>query len=79
MRTLAQAQQCPVCKTSLPVQSAVHPNYSLNDVVAKYRQHASAERELARHAPSVEEVLRLSTRIAPQGELQHSSCSLDEC
>ena len=79
LQSLTQAQQCPVCKTSLPVQSAMHPNYSLNDVVAKYRQHASAERELARHAPGIDELLKLADRLTPQGEPWHAWCSLGEC
>ena len=32
---LQRSQQCPVCKAAVQGRSALHPNCSLNDVVAK--------------------------------------------
>lgn len=61
--TVRQSQQCPVCKATVPGLNALHPNCSLNDVVAKFRSQAAANREAAKGSHRVATILSLTADL----------------
>ena len=60
---LQQSQHCPVCKTAV---QALHPNFSLNEVVAKVRSQTASNREAATSSHRVADILTLATDRSSQ-------------
>jgi len=46
------------------MQNPIHPNFSLNDVVTKYRLQAQAARQVEEASPKVDEMIKLSEQIS---------------
>ena len=63
---LQRSQHCPVCKAAVQGRSALHPNCSLNDVVAKVRSQTAKNRETAKCSHPVADILTLAADLSSQ-------------
>ena len=63
---LQRSQHCPVCKAAVQGRSALHPNCSLNDVVAKFRSQTAKNRETAKCSHPVADILTLAADLSSQ-------------
>ena len=55
-----------MCKAAVQGRSALHPNCSLNDVVAKFRSQTAKNRELAKCSHPVADILTLAADLSSQ-------------
>ncbi|KAL5484611.1 hypothetical protein EMCRGX_G021140 [Ephydatia muelleri] len=76
-KVIGQIPQCPVCKTTLPVQNPIHPNFSLHDIVTKYRQQSVTSQGTSK-TPAVHEILKLTSQIGDRGALKELCLGIQE-